>query len=438
MTGSPSNNRDRIEILASSIGGAFFILYALQLIEDTLFLQPAVLQWMGVAGAVAVMLLLAAGVDRRLVLGAVLFTGSAFVRLSVPVSVSIIPTVFLAGSALVLVLVLLWRQFNTVGEWIMISGTIAGVFVEAFITGGLDKLVNGCILAGALMAFVFARWRIKRGEDAGSLYRRILVVTAVPCGAVFAGGMSGEPVYGYALIVATYAVFAISVLKKQMINWLDPFHREMKRNLVDFAGTLPAGTKLLDAGAGESQYADLFVHCETIGMDLAVGNQEWDYSGLDVVGDLHAIPLRNGSVDAVLCTVTLEHLHSPWQAMAEMGRVTRQGGKGFFVVPFMWELHQEPHDYYRYSPHGFRFLAERSGFGVDEVRPMGGLFRVLHYRFASLLKHAVRRPLLLLIMLPVIPLLMGYMLVSGIVDRLWKLCDHTLGYTIILTKRGEP
>ena len=215
---------------------------------------------------------------------------------------------------------------------------------------------------------------------------------------------------------------------------LDPFHREIRQRISAFAETIPGNALLLDAGAGEGQYHELFTHCRLIGLDAAIGDANWDYSALDIVGDLHRIPLKDASVDGVLSVVTMEHLHSPWLAMAEMARVTRPGGRGFFVVPLLWEEHQQPNDFFRFTEYGFTRLAEEAGFRVESLVSMGGLFRVFHYRTASLLKSAVRHPLLLVLLLPFLPILLGYLILSEPVDRIWKLCDHTLGYTAILIR----
>ncbi len=215
---------------------------------------------------------------------------------------------------------------------------------------------------------------------------------------------------------------------------LDPFHREIHCRISEFSKSVPKGSVLLDAGAGEGKYHNLFPHCQLIGLDAAIGDENWDYSALDIVGDLHRIPLKDASMDGVLSVVTLEHLHSPWLAMAEMARVVKPGGRSFFVFPFLWETHQRPNDFFRFTEFGFRKLAEDSGFRVDSLDAMGGLFRLLHYRTASLLKYSVRYPLLMLLLLPFYPLLFLYLLFSPLVDRTWKLCDHTLGYTAILIR----
>ncbi len=215
---------------------------------------------------------------------------------------------------------------------------------------------------------------------------------------------------------------------------LDPFHREIRRRISTFAKAVPGDSLLLDAGAGEGQYHEFFRHCRLIGLDATIGDENWDYSALDIVGDLHRIPLRDASMDGILSVVTIEHLHSPWLAMSEMARVTRPGGRCFFVFPFLWEAHQQPNDFFRFTEFGFRKLAQDAGFQVESLEAMGGLFRVLHYRTASLLKSAVRRPLLFFLLLPVLPLLISFLLLSPLVDRIWKLCEHTLGYTAILIR----
>ncbi len=64
----------------------------------------------------------------------------------------------------------------------------------------------------------------------------------------------------------------------------------------------------------------------------------------------YEIPLEDGSFDTVLMTEVLEHLEEPARGLAEAGRLLRPGGKLILTTPFMWPLHEEPRDFFRYSP----------------------------------------------------------------------------------------
>lgn len=76
--------------------------------------------------------------------------------------------------------------------------------------------------------------------------------------------------------------------------------------------------------------------------------------------------------DTVLLTDVLEHLPYPERLWQELARVLRPGGKVIVGVPFMYWLHEEPHDYYRYTEHRLRRFCEDNGFSVLQCRSYGG------------------------------------------------------------------
>ena len=121
---------------------------------------------------------------------------------------------------------------------------------------------------------------------------------------------------------------------------------------------------MLDAGAGEGQYAHHFARQRYCGVDLAVGDAAWDYSRLDAVADLTALPFRAGAFDAALHIVTIEHLREPGRALAEIARTLAPGGALLVAAPHEWEVHQAPHDYFRYTRYGLAYLLEKAGFEV--------------------------------------------------------------------------
>lgn len=151
------------------------------------------------------------------------------------------------------------------------------------------------------------------------------------------------------------------------------------------AGSLPAGTKLLDAGAGEGAYRKLFSHCEYRSIDMAVGEAQWDYSALDYVAPLDKMPIETGAFDAVLCTQVLEHLEKPRESVAEMFRVLRPGGVLYITVPMAQGEHQVPYDFFRYTSYGLKSICSGAGFSEVKVSPLGGMPARLAYELPALL-----------------------------------------------------
>ncbi len=148
------------------------------------------------------------------------------------------------------------------------------------------------------------------------------------------------------------------------------------------ARTLPAGARVLDAGAGEAPYRVLFEHCRYVRTDW----EQSDHAGAhesDVLAPLHRLPLEDGSFDIVVNTQVLEHVDNPSAVLREFWRVLVPGGELWLTAPFVWELHEEPHDYFRYTSHGLRSLVEGAGFSAVEIEPIGGYFSTV----AQLLSH---------------------------------------------------
>jgi SAM-dependent methyltransferase len=158
------------------------------------------------------------------------------------------------------------------------------------------------------------------------------------------------------------------------------FETSIERAVSAFAAALPDNARVLDAGAGEGKYAGFFRRHRYCGVDLAVGEARWDYSGLDAVADLRALPFADGCFDGCVNIVTLEHVHDPAAVLGEIARIMRLGGKLLLVVPQDWEVHQAPHDYFRFTQYGIRYLLENAGFTEINIQPGGGFFRLLSRR----------------------------------------------------------
>lgn len=169
-------------------------------------------------------------------------------------------------------------------------------------------------------------------------------------------------------------------LRDAMPQWLRRrvqfFEASIEDAVADFAGSLEAGARVLDAGAGEGNYKPHFSRQRYIGLDLSVGDAQWDYSGLDVIGDLALLPFRDGAFDAAINIVTLEHVTDPARVLCELSRTLSPGGGILLIAPMEWEEHQQPHDYFRFTRYGLQYLFERAGFTEISIRPVGGFFEL--------------------------------------------------------------
>src|SRR5712692_1057326 len=169
---------------------------------------------------------------------------------------------------------------------------------------------------------------------------------------------------------------------------LDPFEAEIQKFVRTVAAEIPAGVRVLDAGSGEGRFEALFAHTRYVGIDFAQGDPSWDYSKLDVVGRLEELPFPNASFDHVLSIVVLEHTPQPGRVIEEFRRVLKPGGMVHVVVPHMWEEHQRPHDFFRFTSSGIRYLLEGSGIRIRKIHPVGGFFWQLGRRLMGVLSFA--------------------------------------------------
>lgn len=178
-----------------------------------------------------------------------------------------------------------------------------------------------------------------------------------------------------------------------LLGWLvNPFcfaRRGLLEGLAEFFPRL--GGDVLDVGCGRKPYRDLVPARRYVGVDIdtPVTSQ---LAAADVFYDGRMLPFADESFDAVLCSQVLEHVFTPEAFLAEIRRVLRPGGVLLLATPFVWDEHEQPADFGRYSSFGLRALLERNGFAVEAQRKTcadfravvqltsGALFKVTHSR----------------------------------------------------------
>jgi SAM-dependent methyltransferase len=219
--------------------------------------------------------------------------------------------------------------------------------------------------------------------------------------------------------------------------------RALKSALPDASGDL------LDLGCGRKPYQALFAGRvrRHIGMDYPPTVSEHMASGyeppqVDVYGDGLHLPFRADAMDTVLCTQVLEHSIDPAQMMAEITRVLRPGGKLILTAPQEWGLHQEPHDYFRFTRYGLEHLARAHGLLVERIEPRGGFWVMMGQRWSAYLYDSFSRPwrrrgqraLFMLSAAVILPLCALTQLIALGLDRLQPIRQNTLGYLLVATK----
>lgn len=125
--------------------------------------------------------------------------------------------------------------------------------------------------------------------------------------------------------------------------------------------------KLLDIGCGNKPYAEVCNVDEYIGLEIDdEGNR--NHSCADYFYDGKIIPFEDNVFDSILSNQVFEHVFNPNEFLMEINRVTKIGGTFLITVPFVWDEHEQPYDYARYSSFGLKHILDMSGFEIIEHR----------------------------------------------------------------------
>ncbi|MDD2337892.1 MAG: methyltransferase domain-containing protein [Geobacteraceae bacterium] len=151
---------------------------------------------------------------------------------------------------------------------------------------------------------------------------------------------------------------------------------------------IPAGSRILDAGAGQLRHKKLCVHLDYLSQDFAqydgkgdgsgLQTGSWDQSEIDIVSDIIDIPEPNGSFDAVMCIEVLEHLPNPLLALQEFSRLLHSGGQLIVTAPFCSLTHFAPYHYYSgFNRYFYETYLPRYDFAIVDFQANGNFFEFL-------------------------------------------------------------
>ena len=109
-------------------------------------------------------------------------------------------------------------------------------------------------------------------------------------------------------------------------------------SLLELANVPFAGNRFLEVGCGKGGFCVFAssLGVEALGLDAAkpaIKEVAQTGSGLFLVGDARALPLKQNQFDVVVCADVLEHISCYERAFAEMTRVCKKGGYLVFTTP---------------------------------------------------------------------------------------------------------
>jgi SAM-dependent methyltransferase len=172
-------------------------------------------------------------------------------------------------------------------------------------------------------------------------------------------------------------------------DWVDLQYSHL---LAQIATAAPrASGRLLDVGCGDKPYEATFrpFVTEYIGIEhegvFPNTNASSGARRPDLYYDGRRLPFEDASFDTVLSIQVIEHTPRPQALISEMARVLRPGGLLILSAPFSGRLHEEPYDFFRYTPHGLRSMCDEAGLEVTEVHGQGNIWSVIGHKLNSYL-----------------------------------------------------
>lgn len=237
----------------------------------------------------------------------------------------------------------------------------------------------------------------------------------------------------------------VKLVPKKLWHLIDPTSYRIKDFISKMGDELPGGSYVLDAGAGETPYKKFFEGHHYFAVDTQWGDPGWDYSKLDSVGDLTALPFNQNSFDRIICTQVLEHVNEPEKVIREFSRTMKKGGCLYLSAPQGWCVHQAPYDYFRYTQYGLEHLLNKTGFKMISATPTCGYYGYLANRltvfpktmFWQIENRILRIALFPLELLSYVLFVLVLPVLLNLMDGMDKKQDYTLNYMVKAVKDGK-
>ena len=134
---------------------------------------------------------------------------------------------------------------------------------------------------------------------------------------------------------------------------------------------------LLDVGCGNKPFFHIFDGKIEKYVGIEMPSTRHINDDIDAFASGQNIPFKSDTFNTILTTSVLEHVIEPQKMFNEMHRVLKKNSYLILTTPCQYGLHEQPHDYFRYTKYSLRMLAEKSGFKVVYIEPVGGMLVII-------------------------------------------------------------
>lgn len=126
--------------------------------------------------------------------------------------------------------------------------------------------------------------------------------------------------------------------------------------------------KIVDLGCGSSPYKQLFTKGDYIGIDVKQSGHSHQNENIDIFYDGKNLPFDDLSLDVVFSSQVFEHIEDLEIILAEVFRTLKNNGKIIASIPFVWNEHEMPYDFRRFTSVGVLNLLEKHGFSNIKIK----------------------------------------------------------------------
>jgi SAM-dependent methyltransferase len=173
------------------------------------------------------------------------------------------------------------------------------------------------------------------------------------------------------------------------------FHFFFKNLKEVFNFYIKEGDSIFDIGCGNKPY-EAYIRKITgktskyRGCDIVQSSKQ----KVDIVCEATHITEQSESYDVVLCTQVIEHVFEHHKIFEEAYRLLKPGGLFIVSSALVWQLHEEPYDFYRFTLYGFRELLTAAGFAIKYGKHSGGQWAAFGQMFLHIASISFRNKIL--------------------------------------------